>query len=199
MKTVISETLVEWDDNKNRINIQKHGISFETAALVFADEERIEYYDKLHSIDEDRYVVLGCVQGILYVVYTMRDEAARLISARMQRQQKGRSIMENETIVRTVIHSGQQPTEAQIREIESAASKPVVPDEDAPELTLEQYAEMAAIARNRRSQKVKPVIALRISPETLDKAKATGKGYTGFLSRLLDNAINDPQLVSKSL
>ena len=107
--------------------------------------------------------------------------------------------MENETIVRTVIHSGQQPTEAQIREIESAASRPVVPDEDAPELTLEQYAEMAAIARNRRSQKVKPVIALRISPETLDKAKATGKGYTGFLSRLLDNAINDPQLVSKSL
>ena len=107
--------------------------------------------------------------------------------------------MENDTIVRTVIHSGQQPTEAQIREIESAASKPVVPDEDAPELTLEQYAEMAAIARNRRSQKVKPVIALRISPETLDKAKATGKGYTGFLSRLLDNAINDPQLVSKSL
>ena len=107
--------------------------------------------------------------------------------------------MENETIVRTVIHSGQQPTEAQIREIESAASRPVIPDEDAPELTLEQYAEMAAIARNRRSQKVKPVIALRISPETVDKANATGKGYTGFLSRLLDNAINDPQLVSKSL
>ena len=83
MKTVIAETLVEWDDNKNRINIQKHGISFETAALVFADEERIEYYDKLHSQDEDRYVVLGCVQGILYVVYTMREEAVRLISARM--------------------------------------------------------------------------------------------------------------------
>ena len=83
MKTTIAETLVEWDDNKNRINIQKHGISFETAALVFADEERIEYYDKLHSHDEDRFIVLGCVQGILYVVYTMRDEASRLISARM--------------------------------------------------------------------------------------------------------------------
>ncbi len=81
--TIIAETLVEWDDNKNRINIRKHGISFETAALVFADDERIEYYDKLHSQDEDRYVVLGCVQGILYVVYTMRDEAARIISARM--------------------------------------------------------------------------------------------------------------------
>ncbi len=107
--------------------------------------------------------------------------------------------MENENIVRTVIHSGQQPTEEQIHEIERAASMPVMPDEDAPELTLEQYAEMAAIAKKRRSQQVKPVIALRISPETLDKAKATGKGYTGFLSRLLDNAINDPQMVSKSL
>ena len=90
MRTTIVKTLVEWDDNKNRLNIKKHGISFETAALVFADEERIEYYDKLHRQDEDRYVVLGCVQGILYVVYTMRDEAARIISARMANSQERR-------------------------------------------------------------------------------------------------------------
>ena len=83
MKSEIAGTLVEWDENKNQQNIKKHGISFQTAALVFADEERIEYFDKLHSLNEDRYVVLGCVQGILYVVYTMRDEAARIISARM--------------------------------------------------------------------------------------------------------------------
>ena len=91
MKKTIAETLVEWDNNKNEQNIRKHGISFETAALVFADEERIEYYDKLHSQDEDRYVVLGCVQGILYVVYTMRKEAARLISARMATATERRS------------------------------------------------------------------------------------------------------------
>ena len=83
MRTNTGETLVEWDENKNQINIRKHGIGFETAALVFADEERIEYYDRLHSQEEDRYIVLGCVQGVLYVVYTMRDEAARLISARL--------------------------------------------------------------------------------------------------------------------
>ena len=107
--------------------------------------------------------------------------------------------MASEKIVRKTVHAGQQPTEAMIREIEAAATRPVVPDEDAPELTMEQYAEMAEIARKRRSKNVKPVLALRISPETLEKAKATGKGYTGFLSRLLDNAINDPQMVSKSL
>ena len=57
---------------------------------------------------------------------------------------------ENEHIVRTVIRTDQQPTDAQIREIELAASRPIIPDEDAPELTLEQYAEMAALAKCRR-------------------------------------------------
>ena len=104
-----------------------------------------------------------------------------------------------DNLVHAIIRSGQQPTEVQIREIELAASRPIIPDEEAPELTKEQYAEMAELARNRCSQRVKPVVALRISLETLEKAKATGKGYTGFLSRLLDNAIDDPQIVAKSL
>ncbi len=107
--------------------------------------------------------------------------------------------MASESIVRKTVRTGQQPTEAMIKEIEAAASRPVVPDEDAPELTIEQYAQMAEIARKRRAEKVKPVLSLRISQDTLEKAKATGKGYTGFLSRLLDNAINDPQMVAKSL
>ena len=52
----------------------------------------------------------------------------------------------NEKIVQTVVRPGQQPTDEQIKEIEAAMYNKVVPDEDAPELTLEQYAEMAAIA-----------------------------------------------------
>ena len=77
------EIVVEWDDSKDKSNIKKHGISFGTAALVFADENRIEYYDDAHSMTEDRYVVIGRVYGIIFVVYTMRNNAARLISARV--------------------------------------------------------------------------------------------------------------------
>lgn len=102
-------------------------------------------------------------------------------------------------IVRTTIMNGQKPTEEQIREIEEASKRPILFDEDSPELTSEQYAEMAATARRRREEMKKPVVSLRISPVTLEKARATGKGYTGFLSRLLDNAINDPDIVAKSL
>ena len=72
----------QWDEDKARRNKLKHGISFETAALVFEDENRIERYDDEHSADEDRWITVGKVEDILFVVYTERGEDIRLISAR---------------------------------------------------------------------------------------------------------------------
>ena len=83
MKGTINGHPVEWNDRKNEINIRKHGISFATAALVFSDKERIEYLDTVHSIEEERYIVLGMVHKVLFVVYTEREDASRLISARL--------------------------------------------------------------------------------------------------------------------
>lgn len=62
---------------------KKHNISFETAAHVFDDPECIEMYDFEHSTNEDRYIALGVVGDVLFVVYTERKEAIRLISARL--------------------------------------------------------------------------------------------------------------------
>ena len=73
----------EWDEEKNRANIAKHGISFETAIFVFNDDRRIEIYDAEHSINEDRYNTIGMVNEVLFVVYTERREKIRLISARV--------------------------------------------------------------------------------------------------------------------
>jgi len=107
--------------------------------------------------------------------------------------------MENKKITRIAVKRGQKPTNKQIEEIKAAKSKEVVFDDISRELTMKQYAQMAEIARARKARQVKPVVALRVKPETLQIAKATGKGYTGFLSRLLDNAIQDKELVAKSL
>lgn len=79
--------IVEWDDNKAAINVKKHKIHFEDAALVFYDEARYEEFDELHSDYEDRYKTVGRVRGVLAVIYTERDETEygrriRLISAR---------------------------------------------------------------------------------------------------------------------
>ncbi|MCX4328676.1 MAG: BrnT family toxin, partial [Lachnospiraceae bacterium] len=73
----------EWDEEKANANIKKHGIPFETAAKVFLDENRIEIYDKEHSIKEDRYITIGMANDVLFVVYTERYPKTRLISARL--------------------------------------------------------------------------------------------------------------------
>ena len=83
MKISINGRLMEWDDNKNAINKKKHGIIFETAALVFSDANSVEFYDEKHSIDEERYIVLGLVNKVLFVVCTDRKDATRIISARL--------------------------------------------------------------------------------------------------------------------
>lgn len=74
--------LFEWDEEKNAANVRKHGIDFEEAAHVFEDDDRIEIYDMSHSGEEDRYNTIGMVNNVLFVVYTERREAIRIISAR---------------------------------------------------------------------------------------------------------------------
>ena len=75
--------LFEWDDEKAAINLKKHGVSFQTAALVFYDENRIEMYDSEHSLEENRYITIGMVEDVLFVVYTERKDRLRIISARL--------------------------------------------------------------------------------------------------------------------
>lgn len=74
-----------WDEAKNESNKIKHGVSFETAALVFTDDFRIELYDAAHSTTgEDRWQIIGNAGGaILFVVETeLTDDIIRIISAR---------------------------------------------------------------------------------------------------------------------
>ena len=74
--------LFEWDEEKNAANMQNHGIGFDEALHVFEDDNRIEIYDAEHSGEEDRYNTIGMVKDVLFVVYTERREAIRIISAR---------------------------------------------------------------------------------------------------------------------
>ena len=86
----------EWDDEKNRINKMKHGISFETAAKVFTDPRYIEIYDSEHSLGEDRYIAIGLVEDVLFVVFTERRHAIRLISARLATEIESRYYYDSE-------------------------------------------------------------------------------------------------------
>ena len=89
-----------------------------------------------------------------------------------------------------------QLTDEELKELEAAEKKSYVLDEDSPLMTQEQLMQFKRINRENRT---KPTVSLRISPATLRKAKQYGKGYTGLLSRLLDAAINDEELVRRCI
>ena len=91
----------------------------------------------------------------------------------------------------------QMPQQQQVAEPKPVAK--VVGEAEAPKMTAEQYEEFAAIAELKREERKKQVLTLRVSPSTMNKAKALGKGYTGILSRLLELALDDPEMVRRCL
>ena len=76
----------EWDENKNLINQRKHGVSFDEAKSVFYDEEALVIDDPEHSLEEDRFIILGLSSktNLLVVCHCYRESETviRIISAR---------------------------------------------------------------------------------------------------------------------
>lgn len=73
----------EWDDVKAAANAAKHGVTFETARLVFRDPFALDWQDRRFAYDEERYVTIGLVAGrLLTVAYALRSDRIRIISAR---------------------------------------------------------------------------------------------------------------------
>jgi len=72
----------EWDPEKAESNFIKHGIRFMEAASVFIDDQLLTTLDQ--STEEERYIAVGrgYAARVLFVVYTVRGESIRLISAR---------------------------------------------------------------------------------------------------------------------
>ncbi len=76
-----------WDENKDRINRRKHGVSFEAAARIFEDPNAVSYVDRVVD-GEERWHTIGLAGGvvILLVVHTIEEqhgeEEIRIISAR---------------------------------------------------------------------------------------------------------------------
>jgi len=85
----------EWDENKNRQNIQKHGISFEEATEIFYDIVFTSIDDR-YDYDEIREISIGAIQGvvIITVAHTDRNDKIRLITARKSTPKERRTYYE---------------------------------------------------------------------------------------------------------
>ena len=82
----------EWDENKNKANILKHGISFKEAETVFYDIHWLKITDESHTnqdATEDRFYAIGrsLYKNLLIVCYCEREEnLIRIFSARLAKQ-----------------------------------------------------------------------------------------------------------------
>ena len=76
----------EWDKRKAAVNLRKHGVIFEEAESVFSDERALLLKDPAHSIDEDRFLLIGLSAALRALVvchcYRQSDDVIRIISAR---------------------------------------------------------------------------------------------------------------------
>ena len=74
----------EWVSRKAEQNLRKHRVSFEEAATVFRDAQSYIFFDPDHSLDEDRYIIIGISSWgrLLMVAFTERGDTIRIISSR---------------------------------------------------------------------------------------------------------------------
>ena len=90
-------------------------------------------------------------------------------------------------------------SEEQEKMLSDAEKRPVVSDEDCPELTEEELAQFYRVSEKRREERKKQTVTLRLSPQALKTAKSLGKGYTSVLSRILESALRDKEVIQRYL
>ncbi len=94
-------TRFEWDEEKNRANKLKHGLSFDEAIAIFDDPHLLTVPDRMDGF-EQRWKSIGLVRGVLLIlaVHTIReetgDEVIRIISARYAERRDRRMYEEGE-------------------------------------------------------------------------------------------------------
>lgn len=90
-------------------------------------------------------------------------------------------------------------TDEQKSMLDISAASPIEFDEDNPELTDIELSEFKRVADMRRTSRRKQTVSIRLSPAALSKAKSLGQGYTAVLSRILEAALKDNEIIKKYL
>jgi uncharacterized DUF497 family protein len=92
----------EWDEEKDRLNQQKHGVAFELAQYAFLDAHRVIAEDLSHSSGrEQRYYCFGWIDGgVMTVRFTWRQGRIRIFGAGYWRKGKKAYERENKALHR---------------------------------------------------------------------------------------------------
>ena len=90
-----------------------------------------------------------------------------------------------------------KPTPEQIQMLENAKKIAISKDDEYPEFTKEELLEFKKISEEKKIDRQKQIVTLRLSGKALKKAKSLGKGYTSILSRIIEGVLEDPERIKQ--
>lgn len=184
--------LYEWDERKNLENQRKHeGISFELAALVFEDEDRLIGLDRVDKNGEQRWHAIGAVsiEGIPSLFCSLFMHTGRIAMVKKSSASSRRAgvrSMKSEDIV------NRKWTEREREIVRKAATAQVAGDDsgivfsDIPRLTQSQLSHLVRVRRVKR----KVAVSVRLDPEVLDWLRSKGDGHLTRINDILANLMD---------
>ena len=101
--------------------------------------------------------------------------------------------------MRKTIDVTKKPSQDQIEMLTNAEKLPIHTESEYPEFSVTELLQFKRIADARKADRQKQTVTLRLSPQALEKARSLGKGYTSVLSRILEKALDDPDIIKYNL
>jgi uncharacterized protein len=154
--------VLAWDENKNRINRRKHGVSFETAAWIFEDPNVVSYLDRVVD-QEERWHSIGCA-GDIAILLVVHTNEAQPSEAKMVKKKSGSSRQERRVLASALFTT--PITEKQRRELKRLAGVPdsQIDFSDAPEGKPRK----SDLQVGRFYRPIKQLVSLRVSLTSQD-------------------------------
>ena len=101
--------------------------------------------------------------------------------------------------MRKTIDITKKPSQEQIEMLLKAAKLPILEESEYPEFSETELLQFKRISDVRKAERQKQTVTLRLSPQALEKARSLGKGYTSVLSRIIESALDDPDIIKHNL
>jgi uncharacterized protein (DUF4415 family) len=101
--------------------------------------------------------------------------------------------------MRKTIDITKSPSQEQIEMLTKAAKLPIHAESEYPEFSEMELLQFKRISGERRADRQKQTVTLRLSPQALEKARSLGKGYTSVLSRILEKALDNLDIIKQNL
>jgi uncharacterized DUF497 family protein/uncharacterized protein (DUF4415 family) len=191
---------LEWDERKNRLNQQKHGIAFSLAARVFADECRLLEEDRIdEETGEQRWHAIGGLAASRYTSSSTFIEEKKMEKKSSGSSRRGTLIsVKAEDVFNKPLTKRERETVRRTAERQAAGDDSHIDYSDSPPLTDEQLAAMSRFRDARDRLEKKKMVSLYVRGDVLEWLRSKGPGHLTRINDILTSVMEAERRVRGS-